>query len=107
MPVGARDSLANERLQRAPILTAGVIVVDAELRVVHGEGAAFERHGYRPRDWLGRPLMEIVPPGSRAELEPRYRAALGGELQSFEFGSVDQTRVYWVQIVPIRGEMVR
>jgi PAS domain S-box-containing protein len=80
-----------------------VIVADAELRVIQGEGAAFARHGYRPSDWPGRPLMEILPANSWAELEPRYRAALRGELQSFEFSSADQTRVYWVQIVPIRG----
>jgi diguanylate cyclase (GGDEF)-like protein/PAS domain S-box-containing protein len=104
MPVGARNASANGRLQRLPTLTAGVIVVDADLRIVDAAGAVFARPGYRPRDWLGRPLMEILPAGSRAELEPRYRAALGGELQSFEFRSVDQTRVYWVQIVPLRGE---
>jgi diguanylate cyclase (GGDEF)-like protein/PAS domain S-box-containing protein len=103
MPVGAKDASANTLL-RQPGLTAAVIIADAELRIVHAAGAAFARHGHSPRDWPGRPLVEILPAGSRAELEPLYRAALGGEPQSFEYRSADETSEYWVQIAPIRGE---
>ncbi len=67
--------------------TAAVIIVDGQLRIVHAEGVALDQRGYSADDWPGRHLSELLPAGSLAELEPRYRAALQGVPQSFEYGT--------------------
>jgi diguanylate cyclase (GGDEF)-like protein/PAS domain S-box-containing protein len=83
--------------------TAAVIIVDARLRVVHAEGVAFDQRGYAVEDWPGRPLSEVLPAGSLAELEPRYRRALEGVQQSFEYRSPNASSVFSVQITPVRA----
>ncbi|HZL06758.1 MAG TPA: PAS domain S-box protein, partial [Coriobacteriia bacterium] len=85
-------------------IRASVIIADLDLRVMHVEGPAFDRHGYRPQDWPGRSLNEVLPAGLMAELEPRYRAALAGEPQSFDYWSHDGSGAYWARITPVRGE---
>jgi PAS domain S-box-containing protein len=84
-------------------IRASVIVADLDLRVVHAEGPAFGRDGFRPEEWPGRLLSEVVPNELMSELEPRYQAALGGEHQSFDYWSQDRQNAYWAQIAPIRG----
>jgi PAS domain S-box-containing protein len=95
-----------ERLDPGALTTqsirASVIIADVDLRVLHVEGPAFDRHGYRPQDWPGRSLIEVLPAGLMVELEPRYRAALAGESQSFDYWSHDRTGAYWAQMTPIR-----
>jgi PAS domain S-box-containing protein len=81
---------------------AAVIIVDAKLRIVHGEGTAFDQRGYSVEDWPGRHLSEILAATSLAELEPRYRAALKGVAQSFEYRSPDAS-VFSVKITPARA----
>ena len=76
-------------------IRASVIIADLDLRVMHVEGPAFDRHGYRPADWPGRRLNEVLPAGLMTELEPRYRAALAGEPQSFDYWSHDRSGAYW------------
>jgi len=88
---------------RTRSIRASVIIADVDLRVLHVEGPAFDRHGYRPSDWPGRLLRDVLPPGLMSELEPRYRAALAGEHQSFDCWSQDAERAYWAQITPVRG----
>jgi PAS domain S-box-containing protein len=83
--------------------TTAVIIADTELRIVHAEGAAFEQRGYAVGDWPGRPLSEVLPADSLAELEPRYRAALEGVQQSFEWRSPDANSEFTVQITPVRA----
>jgi PAS domain S-box-containing protein len=87
----------------AKSIRASVIIADVDLRVLHVEGTAFDRHGYQPADWPGQLLSEVLPPGLMSELEPRYRAALAGEHQSFDYWSHDGTSAYWAQITPVRG----
>jgi PAS domain S-box-containing protein len=84
-------------------IPASVIIADLNLRVLHVEGPAFARHGYRPTDWPGRFLSHMLPASLMSELEPRYRAALRGEHQSFDYRSADARSVYWAQITPVRG----
>jgi PAS domain S-box-containing protein len=84
-------------------IPASVIIADLDLRVLHVEGPAFARHGYKPTDWPGRFLSDMLPAGLMSELEPRYRAALRGEHQSFDYRSGDARTVYWAQITPVRG----
>lgn len=83
--------------------TAAVIIVDGQLRIVHAEGVAFDRRGDSVEDWPGRHLSEVLSAGSLAELEPRYRAALEGAPQSFEYRSSDAGSVFSVQITPVRA----
>jgi PAS domain S-box-containing protein len=84
-------------------IRASVIIADVDLRVLHVEGPAFDRHGYQPVDWPGQLLSEVLPPRLMGALEPRYRAALAGEPQSFDYWSQDGRNAYWAQITPIRG----
>ena len=84
-------------------IRASVIIADPDLRVLHVEGPAFGRHGYKPAHWPGRLLSDVLPTGLMSELEPRYRAALGGENQSFDYWSDDRRSVYWAQITPVRS----
>jgi PAS domain S-box-containing protein len=83
-------------------IRASVIIADADLRVLHVEGPAFDRHGYQPADWPGRSLSDVLPARLMSELEPRYRAALAGEHQSFDYWSQDGRNAYWAQITPVR-----
>ena len=89
-------------VSKAP--TAAVIIVDAQMRILHAEGVAFDQRGYAVEDWLGRQLSEVLPARSLAALEPRYRAALEGVQQSFEYRSPETSSVFSVQITPARGE---
>jgi PAS domain S-box-containing protein len=84
-------------------IRASVIIADVDLRVLHVEGPAFDRHGYHPADWPGQLLSEVLPPRPMGELEPRYRAALTGEFQSFDYWSHDGRNLYWAQITPVHG----
>jgi PAS domain S-box-containing protein len=83
---------------------AAVIIANVQLRIVHAEGVALDQRGYAVEDWPGRPLSEVLPTESLAELEPRYRAALAGAQQSFEYSSADAASTFAVQITPVRTE---
>jgi PAS domain S-box-containing protein len=101
--VVALDSLEPGVLTMQSI-RASVIIADLDLRVLHVEGPAFDGPGYPPQDWTGRALDEVLPAALMAELEPRFRAALAGEHQSFDYWSQDGSRAYWAQITPVRSE---
>ncbi len=82
------------------IAPAAAFSIDDEMRVVAAEGAAFARQGLVAEDWIGRTLGEVLPAASREEVLDRYRAALAGERQSFDYWSEDGRHGYWVQIAP-------
>jgi len=46
----------------------------------------------------------VLPPERRAELVPRFAAALDGEPSSFDHDRLDGSATYWVQIVPLADE---
>jgi PAS domain S-box-containing protein len=100
------EVLATDGLDPGALTTqsirASVIIADLDLRVLHVEGPAFERHGFDTTDWLGRLLSEVYPVELMTDLEPRYRAALAGEYQSFDYWSQDGRNAYWAQITPVR-----
>jgi PAS domain S-box-containing protein len=96
------DSLDPGATTTGPV-HASVIITDVDLRVLHVEGPAFDQHGYQPADWPGQLLSEVLPPRLMSELEPRSRAALAGEHQSFDYWSHDGRNAYWGQITPVRG----
>jgi PAS domain S-box-containing protein len=97
----ATDALDPHALTTESI-RASVIIADLNLRVLHVEGPAFERHGFDTTDWLGQLLTEVYPVALMNDLEPRYRAALAGEYQSFDYWSMDGRNAYWAQITPVR-----
>ena len=45
------------------------------------------------------------PRAAYERLEPEYRAALAGELRSFDYLTSDGTATYWVQIAPLRDDL--
>jgi hypothetical protein len=47
-------------------------------------------------------LSDVLPAGLMTDLGPRYRAALGGGHQSFDYWSHDGRNAYWAQITPVR-----
>jgi PAS domain S-box-containing protein len=79
-----------------------VVLADANERILHIEGEAFARHGLDSGSWTGRTLAELLPAAAAAILLPRYRAALAGSTQSFEYRTHDATRTYHVQMAPVR-----
>ena len=84
-------------------IRASVIIADVDLRVLHIEGPLFIDHDdYPPADWPGQLLSEVLPAALMSDLEPRYRAALAGECQSFDYWSYDGRNAYWAQITPVR-----
>jgi PAS domain S-box-containing protein len=99
--VPTRDALDPGALTTQSI-RASVIIADLDLRLLHFEGPAFDRHGFDTAGWSGRLLSEVLPAALMSDLEPRYRAALAGDFQSFDYWSQDQRNVYWAQITPVR-----
>ena len=103
MIAGSRDGSDAGILISRSVPTTAVIIVDRELRVVHAEGVAFDQLGFTVEDWPGRHLRELLPDDAFAALEPRYRAALAGVPQSFDYRSKPADSVFSVQITPARA----
>lgn len=80
-----------------------MLIADAQQRIVHVEGGAFESHGLRTRGWIGLSIDQVLPAEAHATLIPRYRAAIAGESQSFEYWTQDGQGAYWVQMAPVRN----
>ena len=83
----------------AVVAPAAAVVIDRDMTIVAAQGSAFERHGQTADDWIGRRLEDVLPASARDELLARYREALAGERQSFDYWSSDGHHGYWVQIV--------
>jgi diguanylate cyclase (GGDEF)-like protein/PAS domain S-box-containing protein len=64
-----------------------VLVFDLDLRVLVAVGEALTSHGVHEREVEGRPLRDVMPPETYAELEGLYHAALKGERQQIEHTS--------------------
>ena len=103
METAALDGPAIHRLAGPSMRMAAVVIADADLRVMYAEGDVLDRDGCRVQDWPGRPLTEVLPAELLVEFEPRYRAALEGEPQSFEYWS-DEVSAHWAQISPVGGD---
>jgi PAS domain S-box-containing protein len=80
--------------------SAGFVIADRELRVLVLEGDLYA--GFDRDRALGRTVEETVAPESWTILEPRYRAALTGRTQSFEYRTADGPRYWSVRMSPIR-----
>lgn len=79
---------------------ATVMILDAHETVWVAEGRLLERNGEPLSALVGRPMAEFLPPSRRAMLTERYRAALRGGVQSFDY-STDDGRRCWIQLTPM------
>jgi PAS domain S-box-containing protein len=109
-PIGATTPCSEPELRtpaptgaeaRSSVSPAAVLVADVNERILHADGEAFARHGLDTGGWIGRALTELLPAEAAAILLPRYRAALTGTAQSFQYRTHDATRTYHVQMAPV------
>ena len=78
---------------------AGLLVVDAELRIQAVGGDIYESTGHG--HCVGRLVPDVIPAAAWEVLAPRYRAALGGHVQSFHYDALSVPSVHSVRIAPI------
>jgi len=102
LPAAADESRGAGAALTPAVAPAAVLIADAERRIVHVEGGAFDAHGLRTRGWIGLTLEQVLPAEALPSLIPRYHAAITGESQSFEYRTQDGHRTYWVQMAPVR-----
>ncbi len=81
---------------------AGLLILDLDLRILLVDGDAFD--AYRGDEVVGSRVSEVVSPAAWLILEPRYVAALGGAVQTFEFRAASGAGAHWVRIVPLTDE---
>ncbi len=79
-----------------------VALVDLDLRLIVMEGGQLSRRGLQPDEFEGRLLAETLPPEIYARFEPRFRAALDGETQHFEYDS--DVVHYEIRVMPLPGD---
>lgn len=94
-------SEARHRLTLASLPDMQVYLLDPELRVVLGEGAAIPPQ-LRASDYIGRPLAELVPAAHFAEVSPLCEGALAGRVERSEYRSWRTGLLHDVQAVPYR-----
>ncbi|GAA6614916.1 ATP-binding protein [Scytonema sp. NUACC26] len=79
-----------------------VFVVDRDLRYLLAEGEALSAAGFKPKDFVGRTIFEVLPPDLAASYEPMYRQALAGEPFEHEHNAHHYT--YLSRGTPLRSE---
>lgn len=65
-------------------------VVDRDLRYLLAAGEALAIAGFKPQDFIGRTIFEVLPPELAASYEPMYRIALAGEAFEHEHQAHDR-----------------
>jgi PAS domain S-box-containing protein len=86
-----------------------VVVFDRRLAVLSAAGDATVWPGAGAREYVGRPVAELLTPARWPSYEPLLGAALGGRSGSSEIESPDHSRRYLVDVEPLRdppGEVV-
>ena len=82
-----------------------VFVFGPDLRYLLAGGGAFERHGWRLDDIVGRRPTDLVSDGSGAQLEEQMRAALAGETRLFDRVGIRDDAGFWRSTVtPVRDD---
>jgi PAS domain S-box-containing protein len=113
--VAAQDVLARTQDEASEIANrlrtivdhlpdAMVVVVDPDLRVVTAGGPTLGRNGYAADELTGLLLPDFLPPDRFASLEPRFRAALAGREQSFEWRAVRTAVDTLIDLVPLTSD---
>lgn len=80
---------------------ATVLVVGADETLWIAEGELLGRNGYPNRAIAGRTLSQILPAETSEMLRARFNVALSGELQSFDYRTVDGRAICWIQLTPM------
>ncbi len=93
--LAASEERYRELVHNLP--NAAVLTFDHDLRYTFAAGEMLAAAGL-DSGVVGRTLGESLPDLAGA-LTPRYRAALGGHPQAFEFSAID--REFWIQIAPL------
>ncbi|EAZ92590.1 ATP-binding protein [Crocosphaera chwakensis] len=80
----AEESDRKQAEARAEALIANLpggaaFVVDQELRYLLAAGEALAIANFKPEDFIGHTIFEVLPPQLAASYEPMYRQALAGE----------------------------
>ena len=83
--LAARERFIQTITETVP---ARITYLDTEGRVQFGN-RAFRVAWGAPEEYVGRPLREIVPPATYAQIEPRLVRGLAGEKLSYELASED------------------
>jgi PAS domain S-box-containing protein len=99
----AARTTASEELYRAVAASLPdtvLLVLDNDLRHRIASGGGLEAAGYRREEIEGRTLAEVAGPERSKLLEPRYRAALGGERLTWD-AVTDAGRRFEVETVPL------
>ncbi len=87
-----------------------IAVFDQKLRVRYAAGPALDLGGRAASEAQGDSVLGNVPQAQREPLLNHYRAALRGEMRSFEYRSPTTGREYWVRVVPLgdaKGRVTR
>lgn len=79
-----------------------VFVFDFDLRLLVAEGEALTHQGLRDTDAEGKLLSDVLVDDMFSELEPCYRAALGGERNEVERSSDAGDRCFRIITTPLR-----
>lgn len=77
-----------------------VITYDTDLRVTFIAGRGLHEAGFSPDFFIGKLLGEIAPPEVVAIAEPHFRAAFGGQTETYECPYPDG-RVYFCAVAPL------
>ncbi len=77
-------------------------VVDHDLRYLLAEGEALVNAGFKPEDFVGRTIFEVLPPEVAANYAVNYRKALAGEPFEVEHNAHNHT--YISRGTPLRTE---
>ncbi|HYI38281.1 MAG TPA: EAL domain-containing protein [Thermoleophilaceae bacterium] len=86
----------------AGLAGAGALIVDVDLHILAAEGEAFGGLAYT--DIIGRRVRDVVPSAAWDVLEPRYGAALTGQVQAFDYAAVTTLTTHRLRMAPIQDE---
>ena len=97
-----RERRYRQLLERMP--ATAVAIFDRELRFKYVAGPALRQSGWHSADAQGKKLDQVFAATEADALAVHYRAALRGEMRSFEYRSIQSGRDFWVRIVPFTEE---
>jgi PAS domain S-box-containing protein len=100
MVLPAREELYRVLARNFP--NGAVLLFDQDLRYILADGKGLGEVGLSGRELEGKTIWEVFPAEICQVLEPRYRAALAGELSDFEIPFAG--RIYNVHTLPIMDD---
>ena len=105
-PADVDALLSSESLSRALVARlpgSGILLLDRELRIVLFEGDVFRAADWSSEGVEGKLLADVLPAPAWERLGPEYRAALGGQVRTFEYPGAGG-RTYRVVASPVASD---